>query len=355
MISGFMFRPLKPTKVKVDNDNNANFEKNNKEAVDKLSNLLKTQPDLGTSSTPHTWMGVAPNTTYPTAIEVFRKSQTNLEMRRSSASATVLKNQLQTNGHNKPPKFIAVTVTEKEEDGNEASTAQPLLNEENGDGERRHTMSGRNPRSRRGTLTEESQVVRPLYREDIFFAGSLKKIPQYNSRTSVGYHMSVTHLPTVQDVAEETDATCTLCPEAVTRTLATMLDFSLLKSPSFLLLAFSGFFSMLGFFVPIIYAPARAITSGMNENNAMWIVSIIGIANTVGRVLCGLCSSFDGIDALWINNVAITLGGIATMFSGISSSMAFTYTYCVIFGISIGNLTFSTIYYITPTDIQISN
>lgn len=65
--------------------------------------------------------------------------------------------------------------------------------------------------------------------------------------------MSVTHLPTLNDVLEEEQNKCSLCPEAVRRTLATMLDVSLLKSPTFLLLCAGGFITMMGFFVPFMY------------------------------------------------------------------------------------------------------
>lgn len=88
-----------------------------------------------------------------------------------------------------------------------------------------------------------------MYRDDIFFSGSLAKLPQYRSQTSLGYHMSVTHMPTHQDIEEEEGSVstkCKVCPEAVRRTLSTMLDVSLLKNYSFILLAFSGFFTMMG-------------------------------------------------------------------------------------------------------------
>ncbi len=65
--------------------------------------------------------------------------------------------------------------------------------------------------------------------------------------------MSVTRLPTKADLAEESSHTCSLCPEAVRRTLYTMLDLSLLRSPTFLVLAMSGFFTMMGFYVPFCY------------------------------------------------------------------------------------------------------
>jgi hypothetical protein len=65
--------------------------------------------------------------------------------------------------------------------------------------------------------------------------------------------MSVTRLPSKKDVMQEVDQECRLCPEAVRRTVATMLDMSLLRSPTFLLLSFSGFITMMGFYVPFMY------------------------------------------------------------------------------------------------------
>ena len=65
--------------------------------------------------------------------------------------------------------------------------------------------------------------------------------------------MSVTRLPTAQDLAEEESGSCYLCPESVRRILTTMLDLSLLKSPTFLILAISGGLTMMGFYTPFVY------------------------------------------------------------------------------------------------------
>lgn len=65
--------------------------------------------------------------------------------------------------------------------------------------------------------------------------------------------MSVTRLPTAKDLAEEESGGCYLCPESVRRILSTMLDWSLLKSPSFLILAISGALTMMGFYTPFVY------------------------------------------------------------------------------------------------------
>lgn len=190
-------------------------------------------------------------------------------------------------------------------------------------------------KDRRNTLTD---VTRPLYRDDIFFSASLNRLPQYTSRTSVAYNLSVTRIPTRNDIEEAKSSECKVCSEAFKRTLVTMLDFKLLKSPSFLLLAIGGFFTMMGFYIPFMYLAGRAVASGVNDATAIWLISTIGIANTVGRVLCGVLSSFPRVNALFVNNAALTLGGVATLFSGFSMSETYQFTYCVIFGLAICKL-----------------
>lgn len=199
----------------------------------------------------------------------------------------------------------------------------------------------RNSNKRTRTASETSQsrsrtdVNRPIYKDDIFFTGSLARLPQYQSKSSVAYNLSVTHLATKNDIEEEQENTCQLCPEAVRRTLATMLDVSLLKSPSFLILAISGFLTMMGFYVPFMYLKDRAEMNGISTSTAVFLVSAVGIANTVGRVLCGIISSLPGMNTLLINNVAISIGGISTIASGIWLTEGYQYTYAIVFGLSI--------------------
>lgn len=222
-VLGTIFRPLQPVEVSVEDDT---------EDVEKMLPVIfsKQLPEgryaFSVPSSAHTtWMGASINTHYPTAAEVFRGSNANLE-RRPSATADgksvlnstnmkkleQLSKAQRRSGQSTPeenhaaPAFSVhkelVTVGEAEEEENENETLVPehikpiLLTE------RRHTVSGRRPvlpkGSRRGTLTDN----RPMYRDDIFFSGSLVRIPKYQSQSSLGYHMSVTRLPTQNDVDE---------------------------------------------------------------------------------------------------------------------------------------------------------
>jgi len=189
------------------------------------------------------------------------------------------------------------------------------------------------PRSRRATM---SSGVRPFYRDDIFFQANPTRLPQYSSVGSgLEYTMQVTRLPTFNDVLEEETNTCTLCPEAVQRTLATMLDISLLTSPTFLLLCISGFITMMGFYIPFMFVTDRAKTAGMDPDLAQWLLSTIGITNTLGRIFCGIVTSLPKVSALAITNIALSVGGIATIFSGLSMSDAYQFGYAAVFGLAI--------------------
>lgn len=325
------------------------------------------------NSSHNTWMGTANNTTYPTAAEVFKGMGVNLDRRPSQTSGLLtqvnissttkkleqFKQAQKRSGHVTPtddyphPPPILSALNAHHELG-PVGEAEEVEENENGTlleqnevkaiivaaaTGRRHTMSGKRPgtdsqtSSRRGSRQD---VSRPMYRDDIFFSGSLAKLPQYRSQTSIGYHMSVTHMPTRQDVEEEeeTQTSCRMCPEAVRRTLSTMLDVSLLKDYSFILLALSGFFTMMGFFVPFIYIANRAKIGGIDDGTAVLFVSAIGVSNTIARIVFGYASSFDGVNALHLNNFFIFLGGIATMFSGYFMQVSAQYFYTAVFGLA---------------------
>lgn len=73
----------------------------------------------------------------------------------------------------------------------------------------------------------------------------------------------------------------------------------------------------------------------MNPTLSMWLLSTIGITNTFGRVACGLVTSIPGVNALVINNIALTVGGIATIFSGVSMTPVYQFSYAAVFGLAI--------------------
>ncbi|XP_075168388.1 monocarboxylate transporter 9 [Haematobia irritans] len=363
-IIGIAFRPIQPLTLAV--TENGNVEEDNKNKANGHGNTVAPKQQFATNafskplpegrfaysmpnSAHNTYMGSSPKHHYPTAAEVFKGA--NLERRLSGASGkgTEMKNlrKSQPTTPNGEPSQMTfnlnkelTTVGENEEETeNEnllVTEAKPTVVQA-----RRHTVSGKRPlnigsRSNVGSQDAvNTAVTRPMYRDDIFFSGSLTRIPQYQSQSSLAYHMSVTRLPTKQDQLEERESGCNICPEAVRRTLSTMLDVTLLKSPSFMLLAFSGFLTMMGFFVPFTFLKPRAVFAGMEESGALQVVSAIGYFNTIARIFCGSITSFPSVKPLWLNNIAITAGGIATICSGFIITTATQWTFAVLFGFCI--------------------
>lgn len=117
-----------------------------------------------------------------------------------------------------------------------------------------------------------------------------------------------------------------------------MIDCNLLKSPSLLLSMFSAFFSFLGLYTPFFFIKERGLLDGIHPNLAKWFVSFIGISSLLGRLATGGLSSFPRINILLLNNVSLTVAGVATLISGLYISPAYQCAYAVVFGFSFGEL-----------------
>lgn len=105
---------------------------------------------------------------------------------------------------------------------------------------------------------------------------------------------------------------CSCLPESVQDTLLQMLDFSILKNKAYDLILLGNIFAMLGFYVPFVFMHQKALDMGIGDAKAAILLSIIGITNTVGRVLTGVLANLNKIDSLVINNIAMLLCGVAT-------------------------------------------
>merc|ERR1712192_198204 len=77
--------------------------------------------------------------------------------------------------------------------------------------------------------------------------------------------------------------------------LKEMMNFKLLADPLFFLIGISNAFAMIGFYTPFVYLPNMAIVTGVSVPDASFLVSVIGISNTLGRVLAGWVSDFSWV------------------------------------------------------------
>lgn len=230
---------------------------------------------------------------------------------------------------------------------NRLALSQPQL-QTSGQSTSQSLHSGRYYTSHRG----------PLYRPDVFYQGSMMNIPQYRSRNelkpggredehlmqrrpSLRRSRDTALSGSTRDVPEsETERTtiCGVVPCSVeTRdTLKEMLDFSLFKDVIFLLFTLSNFLTSIGFNVPYVYIVSRARELGMSLDDASVLLSIIGIANTVGRIILGYLSDKPWVNRLLVYNMCLTICGIATALSAFCLDFTSLAIYASVFGFTIG-------------------
>ena len=116
--------------------------------------------------------------------------------------------------------------------------------------------------------------------------------------------------------------------------LKTMLNPAILKDPKFLLIGISNAFGFLGFYVPFVYLPSMACTNdGISVDQAAFLLSIIGISNTLGRLVSGWLSDFYWVDSLFVVNCSLILSAVCIfVFPSITS-----YTGFIVLGILFGS------------------
>ncbi|CAH1176842.1 unnamed protein product [Phaedon cochleariae] len=199
-------------------------------------------------------------------------------------------------------------------------------------------------------LCQDKNFNRPLYRDDIFYAGSVYTLRQFDKRDGskititsnnpsrkLSYHMSVSRVITQKDIEESRECQC--CPEAFVRVLVTMLDYRLFKQLAFVMLTASGFLTMIGLYIPFVFIVERGYELGFGPTQATLLLSAMGGANVVGRVACGIVSIFPKMDALVVSWVTLVLGGLITVASGFIQNFSGQLFFVSIFGICVASFT----------------
>src|SRR5437016_3061226 len=79
----------------------------------------------------------------------------------------------------------------------------------------------------------------------------------------------------------------------------------------------SWLWEMLLFLTHSFHSPSFILSTGIDEETSAYLLSIIGITNTVGRIVCGWLSDRPWVNALFINNIALVIGGGFTLLSPI--------------------------------------
>lgn len=178
--------------------------------------------------------------------------------------------------------------------------------------------------------SNQKHILNPLVRKDIFYSGSIHHLPEYTKAGGevnfVKSMLSTSTIAVLEDNEEPDKCDC------VRTVFAGMFDVSLLRSPTFIIYGLSCFLCMIGFFVPFTYIPDLAEDFGMSSSQSAWLISTIGILNCLGRIGAGFVSDKPWADCVYINIVALLVGGVTTMFVPFYRMYWILLLYTIIFG-----------------------
>ncbi|CAG9133596.1 unnamed protein product [Plutella xylostella] len=224
------------------------------------------------------------------------------------------------------PSLAAIKATSK--------TSMNSVNRQGGDGD---TESMMYTSKLSISARDAPRMVRPMSRKDIFYSGSVLHLPQYQSQKSLtNYRNSVVSLPRQRQDAEappEYDlCPCLALPASFKSALASMLDVSLLKDPAFMMMGVSNVFGMAGLYVPFVYIVDAARLNGVEPSQASFLLSIIGITNTFGRIACGWVADFPWVDSLLLNNICLIIATVSVALT----PFCFSYTAYICVAIAFG-------------------
>lgn len=99
----------------------------------------------------------------------------------------------------------------------------------------------------------------------------------------------------------------------VCKSFINMMNLGLLKDPIFVLFAMSDFATSMGYYVPYFCLADHATELGVSREDSSHLLSIIGIVNTLSRIIWGYISDKPWMNRLWIYNISLIVCGIGKM------------------------------------------
>ena len=82
--------------------------------------------------------------------------------------------------------------------------------------------------------------------------------------------------------------------------------------------------------------PDFAVLNGKTKTQASLLLSLIGVANVLGRLLAGFLADRPQIDSLWVNTAALFTGGLANILIPFTTAFPLLAIEAFTFGLSLG-------------------
>ncbi|CAL8102118.1 unnamed protein product [Calicophoron daubneyi] len=177
----------------------------------------------------------------------------------------------------------------------------------------------------RSAIVQElrKEIARPVHRKDLFHSGSIMRLDEYASNPDVG-----SYLRTITALAEEHHTR-----NPILAMLQDIFGVEIFKIPSFWILLVAGLLTTLGYVVPFQFLKDHAGTLNYSNKQSAYLLTFLGITNTIGRAGTGLLSDRRWVNVIWISCVTLMFAGVATSFVPLLRSYVGLTFYACFYGI----------------------
>ncbi|CAG9784230.1 unnamed protein product [Diatraea saccharalis] len=165
-----------------------------------------------------------------------------------------------------------------------------------------------------------------MQRPDVLYQGSMTSIAKFRAPSPDRI--------TIAKEEKETRCGWLPCSAESKAALSEMLDLSLLVDPIFILFSLSNFLTSIGFYIPYIYTVP--MSEKLEVTNSAYLISIIGGANLIGRIILGFISDKPWVNRLLAYNMCLTIAGISTAMATFCWEFWGLAMYATVFGFTIG-------------------
>jgi len=214
---------------------------------------------------------------------------------------------------------------------------------------RRESVDSAIIRSDQELRGSQAKLPRPMSRADIFYTGSIRNLVEEEAEDGLKSNRqsfislrrrSSIVLPrnSLIGVVKEEEETKEgkEDEQGILAVLSSMTNLELLGDPKFLLICASNTFGFLGFYVPFVYLPSLAESQlDISSEQGALLLSVVGISNTLGRILSGWLSDFAFVDSLFVVNCSLVLSALCVFLFPFVTSYSMLLTVGAFFGLSI--------------------
>ncbi|KAM9296038.1 monocarboxylate transporter 7 [Gastrophryne carolinensis] len=130
-----------------------------------------------------------------------------------------------------------------------------------------------------------------------------------------------------------------------------LLDFSVLKNPSFVCYALFGLFATLGFFAPSLYIIPLSLSLGIDRDLSAYMLSAMAIAEIFGRIGAGWLLNRKPIRKIYIELIFVVLLCLALLAFAFAQQFVGLMACSVFFGCLLGSVTGTHIPLLAEEDI----